>query len=120
MDERLAKALEFSNYRLTLHNQTENIKNILKDKLTIYENQGKFTANSGTLCYIDLISRLNKTNTCIVVDDDDNPIKIVDLKKFKDKLSQIHLSAYEEYYHEKTKLSRARNMKKLLDLEENE
>ena len=119
MDERLVKALEFSNYRLTLHNQTENIKNILKDKLTIYENRGKFTADKKTICYIDLLSRNTNSNTCVVADDDNNPVKIIDLNKFKEKIINLHQTAYQEYYIEKTKLLRARNIKKLLNLEEN-
>ena len=118
MDERLEKALDFSNFRLSLHNQKQNIKNILNDKLILYHNKGQFTINSELLCFLKIFIEQNK-DSCILLDNMDNPIKIVNLNKFFDEALSIYFSSINEYYTEFEKLNRARNIKKLLDLEEN-
>lgn len=123
MDERLKKALDFSNYRLSLHNQKQTILNKLEDKLIIYENNGKFTANKETISYItSLIGHDTTKNqeTFIILDDLNKPIKILDIGKFLEKLIDTHTVAINEYYIEYEKISRSRNIKKLLNLEENE
>ena len=118
MDERLEKALDFSNFRLTLHNQKQNIKNIFNDKLILYHNKGQFTINSQLLCFLKIFLEQNKVSG-ILLDDMDNPIKITNIQDFFDKALSIYHNAINDYYTEFEKLNRSRNIKKLLDLEEN-
>jgi len=123
MDERLIKALDFSNFKLSLNNQKKLILNKLEDKLIIYENNGKFTANKETISYIAcLVNNFThkEQKTLIILDDLNKPIKILDINKFLEKLIDIHTIATNEYYIEYEKISRSRNIKKLLNLEENE
>lgn len=118
MDERLQKALNFSNFRLTLYNQKQNLKNITFEKFKVYENKGQFTANKETLSYIN--NFIDEKNSCIVLDDFENPIKITDIKKFYSKLKNLHTVALNEFYAEYERLARSRNLKRLLDLEDDE
>lgn len=118
MDERLQRSLEFSNYRLTVANQKNNIKNQVLDKLIVYFNSGQFTADPITLSYIKTLSEFNKE--AIVLDSLRNPIKITNLKEFLEKLLTVHNESLNNYYSEFQKINRARNVKKLLNLEENE
>ena len=45
MDERLQKALEFSNYTLTLNNQKRNIKNRVQQLQLVHHGSGVFVAD---------------------------------------------------------------------------
>ena len=46
MDERLEKALEFSNYTLTLNNQKRNIKNRVAQLQLVHHQAGVFIADN--------------------------------------------------------------------------
>ena len=120
MNERLQKALDFANFKLTLHNQKQNIVNTINDKLIFYENKGKFTADKKMIAYVNAIaSNFPRDKSIVLLDDNNNPIKILNLKKFLKDMVELHKKTMEEFYIEYEKLSKSRNIKKLLNLEEN-
>ena len=52
MDERLEKALDFSNYALTINNQKRNIRNRVAQLQIIHHLGGVFIANHETIAFI--------------------------------------------------------------------
>ena len=80
MDERLEKALEFSNYMTTLNNQRRIIKEQFLENCVHYINGGKFSVNRELITFCQTL-RHNHQDDAIVIDDNETPIKIDDLQQ---------------------------------------
>ena len=80
MDERLEKALEFSNYMTTLNNQRRIIKEQFLENCVHYINGGKFSVNRELITFCQAL-RHNHQDDAIVIDDNETPIKIDDLQQ---------------------------------------
>ena len=114
MDERLKKALAHGEYSQTLNNQKQNIKNRLYQQQLVHHNNGVFLADTQTISFVQtLIIRNAKTN--ILIDIKENPIVIADFDVFLDILITAYISATTEFNDEYTKLTKARNINKIMD-----
>jgi hypothetical protein len=116
MDERLQKALEFSNYSLTINNQKRNIKNRVQQLQMVHKNGGVFIADATTISFIKTLIDLGKTST-ILIDTKENPVRISKLVEFLDILMSAYTSATTEFDIEYEKLKKARSIKKIMDWE---
>jgi hypothetical protein len=114
MDERLQKALEFSNYTITLNNQKKNIKNRIRQLQTVHYNNGVFFADQETISFVSTLIGL-KHKRAVIQDKKENPISITKLSEFLEKLVDAYTSAMTEYENEYEKLKKARNIKKIMD-----
>ena len=65
MDERLEKALEFSNYALTINNQKRNIRNRVAQLQIVHYLGGVFIANHETIAFIKTLLDMEK-KTCLL------------------------------------------------------
>ena len=115
MDDKLKEALEFSNYRLTLNNQKQNLKQRMNTMLTIGYSTAMFTS---TLELINFVQHLidKKVEQFVFIDDNDNPILITALEDFHSKLFSAYAEALNEYYNDCEKLKKQRNTKGLVGL----
>jgi hypothetical protein len=115
MDDKLKEALEFSNYRLTLNNQKQNLKQRMNTMLTIGYANSMFTA---TLELINFVNHLRTINAeqFVFIDDNDNPVLIKTLDDFYIKLFSAYTEALNEYYNDHEKLKQQRNTKGLVGL----
>jgi len=114
MDERLQKALEFSNYTLTLNNQKRNIKNRVAQLQMVHSNGGVFIANHETITFVNILVERKEKNI-VVLDSKENPIKVTDVSELLEKLLSAYHSATNEYMNEYDKLRKARNIKQIMD-----
>lgn len=114
MDERLAKALEFSNYRATIENQKRNLRSRVDTLQTITYNNGTFKADKSTISFVSSLISLDN-NEIIVVDERQNPIEISDPKEFLETLLNAYNSSMNEFLAESKKLAKARSIKKIMD-----
>lgn len=114
MDERLQKALEFSNYTLTLNNQKKNIKNRVAQLQIVHYNAGVFLAEPALISFVSFWINTDKKDL-IVVDTRENPIRISKPTEFLEKLIDAYTSAMTEYEVGYEKLKKARNIKKIMD-----
>ena len=114
MDERLSKALEFSNYALTINNQKRNIRNRVAQLQIVHYLGGVFLANHETIAFIKTLIDLEHKSS-IVIDSKQNPINVKSLKELLDKLLNAYTSATTEFDIENEKLKKARNIKKVMD-----
>jgi hypothetical protein len=115
MDEKLKEALEFSNYRLTLNNQKQNLKHRMKTMLTIGFNGNMFTARLELLNFTKQLLDMN-VSQYVFLDDNENPVMIDDLLEFHSRLLSAYTEALNEYFVENEKLKKMRNIKKLVGL----
>lgn len=115
MDDKLKEALEFSNFRLTLNNQKQNLKQRMNTMLTIGFNGNMFTAKLELINFVKQLLDLN-VRQYIFLDDNENPVLITDLLEFHSRLLSVYTEALNEYYVENEKLKKLRDTKKLVGL----
>lgn len=115
MDERLEKALEFSNYMITLNNQRKLIQEKFQEQSIHYYNGGKFSVTRDLVAFVQSLISLNQTGT-ILIDDNDIPIEVEDLEVFARDLYSTYFEAANEYLTEYNKIKTNRSVKGLIDL----
>ena len=114
MDERLQNALEFSNYSVTIANQKKNIKNRVRQLQVVVKYGGSFIADPQTISFVKTLIDLGKSST-IMIDVNDTPIRVSDLKEFLDDLVSAYTSSMNEYDIKMSKLKKTRNLKTLME-----
>jgi len=117
MDDRLKKALEFSNYRHTLSVQRKTLKEKINAKLTYGVNGGIFKIDRNLLVFVQMLLDQGRTGGVPLVDLNENPILIDDLGKFRDEIFDRYFSSTLEYYQEYQELKKKRSVKNLVDYE---
>src|SRR5574337_82779 len=119
MDERLAKALEFANYRQTLNNQLHKTKVRAENSLLISKNGGSFRINQELLCFVDMLIR-KEMDTIVLLDNNNLPIRIENLGEFFDEILRLYSEITNDYHAEYEKIRKSRSVKSILDITENE
>lgn len=112
VDERLAKALEASNYRLTLNVQRENSKLKLKNHLVYSQNGGIFKITQDFISFVFVLSQSKKS--AVILDSNENPVKIDDLGDFYDSLLDIYQEGMNDYLIEYEKFKKLRTTAKVV------
>ncbi len=120
MSERLTKALEFANYRLTLNNQLVSLRSKLQTKLIYSINGGTFTISRELITFVDSLIRQEYTEDVILIDNFQNPIQIEDLADFLENITSKYFEVTNDYHAEYVKLRKARKVHKLLDIEQDD
>lgn len=116
MDDRLKKALEFSNYRQTLAIQRTILKEKLEARLTYGYAGGVFYIDRSLINFVQMCIDQERTTGIPIIDMNENPILIDDLVKFKDEIFDRYFTASFEYMKEYEKIKKSRTIEKLLDL----
>jgi len=116
MDEKVAKALEFANYRQTLNNQIQTLKVRTETQLIISKNGGTFHINESLISFLNfLISR--DQEEAVLLDNNKSPVLIKNLEEFLDEVLTRYLDVTNDYLEQYEKIRKARNVKKILDME---
>lgn len=115
MDARLEEAVEFSNFMVTLENQKRVLKEQYYESLIHYHNKGQFTISPEMITFLHTLLNMNQTEV-VLIDDNDLPIQIEDLKIFVVEVSNIYFTASNKYMLEYNKLVSSRSVKGLIDL----
>lgn len=119
MEERLEKALAFSNYRQTLNSQFQKLKIKTQGLLIFAKNGGSFTISPELICFLDYIERSGATKT-ILLDDNNLPVAIEDVPEFLKEILRRYNSVTSDYYLEYQEIRKARNVKSILNIETSE
>jgi len=115
MDERLEKALEFSNYMTTLNNQRRIIHEQFLETCVHYLNGGKFSVNRDLITFCHTLLNNDQTST-ILIDDNDTPIEVQDLQEFLDNILDIYFTTSYEYFQQYNDIKKNRTVEGLVDL----
>jgi hypothetical protein len=116
MSEKLSKAMEFANYRSTLNNQRAILKARVESLLSYSIAGGTFTIDPGLISFVKTLSD-SGLETTVLLDIYKNPIQ-VDVSEFLDEILSRYTEATNDYYAEYSKLSAARSVQKLLDIDD--
>jgi hypothetical protein len=109
MDERLKKALDHSNYMITLTNQKRILLEQYQDDLLYYFSGGQFSVNHQLISFCQSLLYLKQTET-ILVDDNSVPIEIENLEEFTENIVNVYFTASNKYLNEYTKLKKNRSV----------
>ena len=96
MDEKLSKALEFGNLMLTHQTQKNNLKEKFYSSIDLYYNGSKFLATPELISFCTSLLYLNQ-ESAVLVDSNDLPCRIDDLKSFTEDLVDCYNQASNAY-----------------------
>jgi hypothetical protein len=99
VDEKLSKALDFSNVMLTHQAQKNNLKEQYYASIDTYHNGSKFLATPALISFCTSLLQL-KQETAILIDCNDLPCNIENLKQFTDELVDCYATATNVYLNE--------------------
>lgn len=117
MDERLEKALEFSNYMTTLNNQRRILKEVFYEDLVYFQNGCQFTVTKELITFVNMLISTGNDTDITLVDDNDIPTKIQDLNVFFENILDLYFKSSNKYLTEYDSLKKMRNVEKLIDYE---
>lgn len=115
MDERLEKALEFSNYMTTLNNQKRIIREQFLEDCVHYINGGKFAVNRELITFCQTLVN-NQQPTAVLIDDNETPIEVTDLKKFLDDILDIYFTTTNQYLDKYNEIKTNRTIEGLINI----
>jgi hypothetical protein len=114
MDDRLEKALAFSQYRKTIENRKIALQRRFETMIQVPHANGMFVADQLTMTFVSMLVAQEHTSA-VLIDMKSTPIDVPDLAELKTALSNAYFAATNEYAVEIRKLSKARNVKKAMD-----
>jgi len=117
MDERLQKALDFSNYMVTLNNQKRVLKERFREQTVFYHQGGQFTITQSLITFVSMLVERDNSEDIVLIDDNETPIMIADLEEFLSNILDAYFTAANEYHAEYTLLKTNRSVEKLVDYE---
>lgn len=114
MDERLQKALDFSNYMVTYNNQKRTLEEKYNQDLLYYHVGSQFTVGRELINFCYTLLATDNTEV-ILIDDNGAPVQISDLEEFHNNILDVYFTASNEYYSEFVSLKTKRSTAKLVD-----
>ena len=117
MEERLQKALEFSNYRQTLNNQLHKAKIKAEGMLMLAEGGGTFNVDQQLICFLDYLVREGITEAPLL-DANKSPIHIADTSAFLKKITARYFEVTNDYLRDAQAIKKSRKVSSILDIKE--
>ena len=116
MDERLKKALDFSNYMVTLNNQKRLLAESYQEQLVHFYNGSQFTVTRELITFVSTMINADQDEV-VITDDNSIPCMIEDLTDFYDEILNKYSIASNNYYTEYANLKKSRSVEKLVNYE---
>ena len=115
MDERLQKALEFSNFLETQNNQKRIFLAQYKENLVHYTHGHKFTVTQELINFVHTLSNIYPVGA-IVLDDNNTPFTVNDIDEFAKELIGVYAFASRKYATDYATIKQNRSVQGLVDL----
>jgi len=115
MDDRLEKALEFSNYMITLNNQRSLIHEKFLENCIHYVNGGKFNINRDLINFCHTLVQNNQPSA-ILLDENNTPIEIEELQEFLDDILNIYSTNTNAYLVKFNEAKKNKSIEGILDI----
>ena len=116
MDERLEKALDFSNYMLTLNNQKRLLAEKYQEDLIHFYNGSQFTITRELITFVSVMVSADQDEV-VITDDNNIPCLISNAEEFYANILNQYATASNAYHTEYLKLKSNRSVEKLVDYE---
>jgi hypothetical protein len=115
MDEKLAKAFDIANFMTTLANQKKVIYEEYQQNSVYFFNGATFKVDRELINFVKTLLDLEQADA-ILLDDNNLPVDIPDLKTFLDNILSVYASATNRYQTQYQKIKNSRSVESLLDL----
>lgn len=115
MDERLKKALDFSNYMVTLNNKKRVLQEQYEQECVHYYAGGQFSVTQQLISFCQSLVNLDQ-ETAVLIDDNNQPIEIDPLEEFLKDILSVYSTASNRYLVEYNKIKNDRSLEGLLEL----
>lgn len=115
MDERLQKALDHSNYMITLNNQKRLLKEQYQENLVYYFNGGQFTVTQQLISFCQSLVSMDQEST-ILIDDNDLPIAVDNISTFTKEILTKYFESSNSYLNKYNNLKKNRSVESIMDL----
>ena len=115
MDERLEKALEFSNFLETQNNQKRIFLKQYKNNLIHYANGNKISVTMELISFCKSMLELDQ-ESIVLLDDNNTPFDVQNLKEFTRELLGVYTFASRKYLYDYNKIKKNRSIQGLVDL----
>lgn len=116
MDERLEKALDFSNYMVTLSNQKRLLAEKFQEELIHFYNGSQFTITRELITFVNAMVVANQ-DEIVITDDNNIPCLVKNISTFYSEIIDKYTSASNDYYTAYLKLKSNRSVEKLVNYE---
>jgi len=116
MDERLEKALDFSNYMLTLNNQKRLLAEKYQEGLIYFYNGSQFTVTRELITFVSVMIS-SEQDEVVITDDNNIPCMIEDLESFYGEIINKYTVASNDYFTAYASLKKNRSVEKLVNYE---
>jgi hypothetical protein len=113
MDDRLKKALDLSNYMITITNQKRILLEQYQNDLLHYFNGGQFSVSQQLISFCQSLLQLKQSET-ILIDDNGIPVEIENLDEFTSNIIDVYFTASNRYLTEYTKLKKNRSVEGII------
>lgn len=114
MDERLEKALNFSNYMLTLNNQKRLLAEKYQEELIYFYNGSQFTITRELITFVSVMVSAEQDEV-VITDDNNLPCLIENISDFYSEIINKYANASNEYYTRYSDLKKNRSVEKLVN-----
>ena len=114
MDKRLEKALDFSNYMITLNNQRNLLHEKFLENCVHYRNGGKFNVTQELINFCHMMVNTGQ-ESIVLIDDNNSPIQIEDLDDFLENITAIYFKNTNEYLVKFNEIKQKRSVEGLLE-----
>jgi len=115
MDERLEKALDFSNYSITLNNQKRLLHEQFQQEAVHYFKGGQFSVTQQLISFCQSLLALEQ-ETVVLIDDNQQPIEIDPLEEFLQEILSVYAIASNKYLTEYENIKKNRSVEGLVEL----
>ena len=116
MDERLEKALDFSNYMLTLSNKKRLLAEKYQEELIHFYSGSQFTITRELITFVSTMVSADQ-DEIVIADDNNIPCMVEDLANFYSEIINKYTIASNNYYTAYDSLKKNRSVEKLVDYE---
>ena len=116
MDDRLEKALDFSNYMLTLNNQKRLLSEKYQEDLIHFYNGSQFTLSRELITFVSAMMSADQDEV-VIADDNNIPCMVEDLDIFYSEIMNKYTIASNDYFTAYVDLKKNRSVEKLVNYE---
>lgn len=115
MDQRLKEAMDFSNLRKVLFNAKADLRLKCEARLKYSIDGGIFDIDRTLIAFVKLLLDDGRQDV-VLIDRNQNPIRIQDLKSFYDEIFSRYFEATNMYHTDYTRMRQARTIEELIDI----
>jgi hypothetical protein len=119
VDERLKKALDISNYMITLNNQKRLLKEKFYEDLIYFDSGSQFLVNQNLMTFVKMLIENGYDTDVVLIDDNDIPVKIQNLETFYQNILDVYFRSANRYMNEYEKIRQSRTVEKLVNYDQN-